>query len=75
MKRPSCGPLLEAEDLGVLFGLELRGGAGVTVAVAMGSLCCELPQDGQNRAPESICCPQAEQVMEESLATVPEWTP
>jgi hypothetical protein len=70
MNLPSYEPLLEADDFGRLFGLGVRG-AGVTVAVAIESLCCELPQDGQNLAPESICCPQAEQVMEESLATVP----
>lgn len=62
MKRPSCGPPpLDADDFGKLFGLGVRGGEGVTVAVAIGSFCCELPQDGQNFAFESICCPQAEQ--------------
>ena len=75
MKRPSCGPLLDADDLGKLFGFGVRESTGVTVAVAIGSPSCELPQDGQNFALESICCPQAEQEMEESLATVSECRP
>ena len=71
MNLPWCGPLLDADDLGVLVGRKLRGGAGVTVAVAIGSSACAVPQEGQNFALESICCPQAEQLMEEILATVP----
>jgi hypothetical protein len=38
-----------------LGGLGVDGGAGVEVTVTSGSLVCDVPQEAQNRAPDSIC--------------------
>jgi hypothetical protein len=38
-----------------LGGLGVDGGAGVAVTVTSGSVVCNVPQEGQNRAPDSIC--------------------
>jgi hypothetical protein len=38
-----------------LAGFGVDGGPGVEVTVTSGSLDCNVPQEGQNREPDSIC--------------------